>query len=93
MVRKDELLARYGGEEFALVLPDTGPGEATAVAERVRRLVEAGPFYYNGAECRVTVSLGVATWPGGAAGRQEFLRLADGRLYQAKGRGRNCVQA
>jgi len=92
-LRAEDVFARYGGEEFALVLPDTGPGEATAVAERVRRLVEAGPFYYNGAECRVTVSLGVATWPGGAAGRQEFLRLADGRLYQAKGRGRNCVQA
>lgn len=37
--RPTDLPARYGGEEFALVLPNTSPGGARLVAEKLRQTV------------------------------------------------------
>ncbi len=92
-VRREDLFARYGGEEFAVALVETGHAEAVAAAERLRRLIAAEPFLWDGEPVRVTVSVGVATTQGeeGAADPTALLREADARLYQAKQRGRNRV--
>jgi diguanylate cyclase (GGDEF)-like protein len=93
-VRKEEMFARYGGEEFAIVLPETAAEEAIRVAERVRGLVEAHPFSFEGKRIPLTVSLGVATTVGeGELYSSEFIRLADEKLYEAKRQGRNRVVA
>jgi predicted signal transduction protein with EAL and GGDEF domain len=42
---------------------------------------------------RVTVSIGLATFPSAAADREELLRQADDALYQAKHLGRDRVRA
>jgi two-component system, cell cycle response regulator len=92
VIRKEELFARYGGEEFAVVLPETGPEEAVRVSERIRRLVENHRFQFEGKSFPVTVSLGVATTTGQPTlTAEEFIRAADGRLYEAKRQGRNRV--
>jgi diguanylate cyclase (GGDEF)-like protein len=93
-VRKEELFARYGGEEFAVVLPET-PGEtAVHVAERIRGLVERHRFSFEGKSIPLTVSLGVVTTLGDASlTSQDFIRLADEKLYEAKRQGRNRVVA
>jgi two-component system cell cycle response regulator len=93
-IRKEELFARYGGEEFAVVLPETAREGAIPIAERIRGLVEAQPFVYEGHDHRLTISVGVAT-TGGETGLTpaELLRRADERLYQAKRDGRNRVAA
>lgn len=92
-VRAEDLFARYGGEEFALALVETDHAAAVAAAERLRRLVAAEPFVWEGEPVRVTVSLGVATTRGeeGAADPAALLRVADERLYRAKQAGRNRV--
>ncbi len=83
--RKGDLPARYGGEEFAAILPRTGAGEATAIAERIRAACEAQAF-----PCRaVTLSVGIVTRVGGEAGN--MIEAADQALYVAKNRGRNTV--
>src|SRR5262249_25391155 len=93
-IRKEELFARYGGEEFAVVLPETTPAGAVAVAERLRVLVEQHKFQYEGKTYSITVSLGVATTSGDdSMTPTELIRLADEKLYQAKNDGRNCVRA
>jgi diguanylate cyclase (GGDEF)-like protein len=92
VIRAEELLARYGGEEFAVVLPECVPAEAAAVAERLRQLVESQPFRFDGAELRITISLGVAcTQDGELIAPTQLLERADAKLYEAKRAGRNRV--
>jgi diguanylate cyclase (GGDEF)-like protein len=93
-IRKEELFARYGGEEFVVVLPETTREGAIQVAERIRGLVEARRFTYDGREYALTISIGVATTDGEESlTPAELLRQADDRLYQAKRDGRNRVAA
>jgi len=93
-LRDVDLLARYGGEEFLALFPETGSDEAVRAAERVRRRVEALRLAPpdSQVEVRLTVSLGVATFPTlGIEGSDGLLRAADESLYAAKAAGRNRV--
>jgi diguanylate cyclase (GGDEF)-like protein len=93
-VRKEELLARYGGEEFVVVLPETNFESGTAVAERVRTLIEKHSFQYEGKAYPVTVSVGLAVTNGDEnLTPHELIRQADEKLYLAKTQGRNRVVA
>jgi diguanylate cyclase (GGDEF)-like protein len=86
LCRSGDLVARYGGEEFAILLPDTGPVEARAFAERVRAAV-AG----NTDPVPVTISLGVGSWHETVATPADLVGAADRALYRAKADGRNRV--
>ncbi|WP_449255570.1 PleD family two-component system response regulator [Bosea sp. (in: a-proteobacteria)] len=91
--RSIDLVARMGGEEVVVVLPDTGPKAAYAVAERIRERVEGSPFPIYGAtrEIPVTVSIGVASRRAGDASCADIMKRADDALYRAKAGGRNQV--
>jgi diguanylate cyclase (GGDEF)-like protein len=84
-LRPGELLYRLGGEEFVVVLPGLGLSEAVAVAERLRRAVEAEPV--DG--LAVTVSLGAACEAGTDLDVELLFKRADRALYDAKRLGRN----
>ncbi|MBN9458309.1 MAG: PleD family two-component system response regulator [Bosea sp.] len=90
-----DLVARMGGEEVVVVLPDTGPKAAYAVAERIREKVENTPFaiYANSRDITVTVSIGVASRKAGDASSADIMKRADDALYRAKAGGRNRVIA
>ena len=92
-IRGGDIVARYGGEEFAAVLPETNLARAVAVAERIREKVAAMKIEVDGRNVGATVSIGVAAYPKNAGLTQELIREADKALYQAKERGKNCVQA
>ena len=90
--REGDLLCRTGGEEFLMLLPGASLAVAAAVAERLRVTVQDTPVEPVGA---VTVSLGVAHWPGPAGSEPgDALSKADRALYSAKQQGRNrvCVE-
>jgi diguanylate cyclase (GGDEF)-like protein len=93
-LRPDDVVARYGGEEFTLILPNCSTSGAVAVAERVRAAVAALRLPTDVPERpHVSVSIGVATLTD--ATRQspaDLVRWADEALYEAKRKGRNCVQ-
>jgi diguanylate cyclase (GGDEF)-like protein len=92
-VRREDLFARYGGEEFALVLVETDGMQAVTAAERIRSAVAGQPFRFEENSLPLTVSVGVATTPGGETGlsAQELIKRADAKLYEAKNAGRNRV--
>ncbi len=85
-----DIPARYGGEEFAIILPETDAKGAHLVAERLRKTVEAYDFPGQEKALKVTISLGVATFPDHASVKSVLIKKADMALYEWKGRGRNC---
>ena len=92
-VRSVDSVARYGGEEFVIVLPETGTHGALVFAERMRQRIERQPFGEGGQLLRITVSIGVASFPDQRIVSPEtFLALADTALYRAKAEGRNLVR-
>ena len=83
--RKTDCCARYGGEEFVIVLPDTAVADAMDTAEHIRARVAAKKF--NGR--KMTLSIGVATFPDDADDAEAIIAVADEALYQAKREGRD----
>lgn len=92
-VRSSDLAARYGGEEFVLLLPETTKDSALRMAETLREKVELEPF--RGREKqplgKVTISVGVATFPADGGDPPSVMAFADQLLYKAKHGGRNMV--
>jgi diguanylate cyclase (GGDEF)-like protein len=81
--------ARYGGEEMALILPHTDLEGSFAIAERVRRAIEAleVPRLDGEGALHITVSLGVTASSG--AEKDALIADADAALYEAKRQGKN----
>lgn len=92
-VRGSDVPGRFGGEEFAIILIDTDAVGAKAFAERLRVQVEKLAFDVATSKhpIRVTMSLGVATFPADAQSPQELADRADRAVYMAKSRGKNRV--
>ena len=84
-------MARYGGEEFAVLLPRFSKESALELAERIRKKVGEATIDIRREATRTTVSIGVSTMPDDTLERDELLRRADQRLYEAKRKGRNRV--
>ncbi len=89
-VRQADILCRYGGEEFVVLLPQTPPGQAAMLAERLRLGIAGLKIPLPEKELKVTVSIGVAGLPphGDGAG---LVAAADRALYRAKEEGKNRV--
>ncbi len=90
-LRQTDMIARYGGEEFTVLLPETTKSEAVMVGERMRTAVEEGANQGNPWKQKVTVSMGVATYPEDGSSGEQVLEAADQAMYIAKRQGRNRV--
>ncbi len=90
-VRRIDVAARYGGEEFAALLIDTDAPGAIEVAERIRDGIAAVSFAGGGET--LSVSIGVATYPGDASFKDELLDKADWAMHLAKRQGRDAAVA
>jgi two-component system cell cycle response regulator len=92
-VRSVDAVARYGGEEFVIVLPETGSHGALVFAERLKQRVAQQPFGSEEQPVRLTISIGVASFPDQrVTSPDSLLALADAALYRAKADGRNLVR-
>ena len=93
VLRPYDALGRYGGEEFLVILPGTEMATLRAVAERLRGRMEER--VRTGPPTRlepVTASFGITTSREGDD-LEALLHRADQAMYQAKGMGRNRVEA
>jgi len=92
-IRDVDIFARYGGEEFVVLLPQTPKEEASVIGERIRTKIEQASFDGgdNIPDLKVTVSIGVTSYPENGKPYDELLTLADQALYRAKGAGKNLV--
>jgi diguanylate cyclase (GGDEF)-like protein len=94
---------RYGGEEFTVILPEVTASQALAMAQRLRASIEDIRFDIRvdrtrekthdpkGEPTKVTVSIGVASYPEYAGDPAELMRAADEAMYAAKRMGKNRV--
>jgi len=93
--RESDTAGRYGGEEFVVILPETDAEAAQRKLESLRQLVASTPIVLaaRGEQVRLTISVGVATFPHDGEDASELFGLADKRMFQAKRDGRNRVVA
>jgi diguanylate cyclase (GGDEF)-like protein/PAS domain S-box-containing protein len=80
--------ARFGGDEFALVLPETGQVPASSIARRI-----CDSLANDGKEPKLSVSIGVATYPKDGGKVDSLLGAADAALYAMKARTRGPASA
>ncbi|MBX3414812.1 MAG: GGDEF domain-containing protein [Pirellulales bacterium] len=91
-LRGDDRLARFSGQRFVLLLPDTGPHNAAALAERLRQRIEVCTFKLGELSLNFTVTCGTTE-----ANSKDDLGSLLARLGEAvreakqSGRNRTCV--
>jgi len=91
-LRCTDIIGRYGGEEMVVLLEDTSVEGAMLLAERLRKKVAAKAFETEKGTLRVTLSLGVASFPTQGAELGALVSAADQALYRCKAEGRDCVR-
>ena len=85
--RDVDICGRWGGEEFLVLCPETDRSAATALAERLRKIIAHHQFLEQG---NLTSSLGVAAYDQ-TDDVESLLKRVDDCLYRAKEEGRNSV--
>jgi diguanylate cyclase (GGDEF)-like protein/PAS domain S-box-containing protein len=90
-VRDVDTVSRQGGDEFVLILPDTDADGAAHVSGKLLEVV-AQPYQIESLELIVTLSIGIALYPGDGENFDTLSRCADAAMYRAKHDGRNTYR-
>lgn len=90
-LRPTDVIGRFGGEEFVVGLPHTSPGDAQAVAERLKKNVAAMRLTDELSELSLSVTIGIAVAHIEDADLDSLITRADEMLYAGKREGRNRV--
>ncbi len=95
VVRNCDVVARYGGDEFLIILVETNKAEAMDAAHRLNHQLQEARFDRDDVfpRRRLTISIGVATYPVDAQEPAELVARADWALCQCKRLGGNVVRA
>lgn len=90
-VRRSDYAFRYGGDEFVVLLPLTDAHGARLAAERVRAKIESTDFVIDGEQIKLTLSIGLASYPDHATSCRDIIKMADEAMYCGKNKSRNVV--
>jgi len=92
--RRGDHICRLGNDVVLILLPASDLSVASMLAERVRRTVAGFDFGEHGRTlARVTVSVGVASYPSAGLSAGALMSAAERALHAAKYGGRNQVKA
>ena len=90
-IRQIDFIGRYGGEELSVILAETDKQHAYYAAERIRQAVESAGIRAYDEDLKVTISIGISSFPADAKDNESLIDKADKALYTAKQTGRNRV--
>jgi diguanylate cyclase (GGDEF)-like protein len=90
--RGSDIACRYGGEEFLIILPESSLKDTIKRADGLREDIKKMEIVFQDQILgTITMSMGVAAYPGNGIRMEELLRVADTALYKAKQEGRDRV--
>lgn len=84
ITRSTDIVARYGGDEFMVYLGDADQYAAGEVAQRMRNVIYATTLEVGDKMERVSISVGVATFPGDGNDADGVITAADRAMYKDK---------
>lgn len=91
-LRADDIACRYGGEEFTLILPEAPLEVVRERADHLRQAVKETQVQERGRVLdKVSISIGIASYPQHGTTAEALLGVADMALYRAKEEGRDRV--
>jgi diguanylate cyclase (GGDEF)-like protein/putative nucleotidyltransferase with HDIG domain len=84
-LRQMDVLSRYAGDEFCAIMPMASSEVAVMVAERIRTAVERHQFpVRTGKTTQISISIGIACFPGDGETVQDILNTASRNMQQDK---------
>lgn len=90
-LREGDWMARWGGEEFLIFLHQSDGEDARSAVERIRETLKETMIRTREGDVNVTASFGIGVYQAEDGDIYHVLSEADGCLYDAKKRGRDCV--
>jgi diguanylate cyclase (GGDEF)-like protein/PAS domain S-box-containing protein len=91
-LRASDTLARLGGDEFGVLLESCPLDHALRIANAVRETVREFRFVWQDKTFNVGVSIGLVPVTVASGAVEAVLATADATCYEAKKKGRDCVQ-
>jgi len=92
-IRKSDIACRYGGEELLLILPEASLENTAKRAKQINQgIKQLEVFHGKQVLDRITISVGVASFPTHGTTLEAVIRAADAALYRAKEAGRDRVE-
>lgn len=94
-IRGKDKVGRYGEDEFIVLLPGSDSFDALDVGEKIRIAVRNHSYPFEDEKLRITVSLGIATFPKDAEDMDNLLYRANQTLFRARHlrRDRVCLSS
>ena len=92
-LRATDTVVRLGGDEFVVLLVDQSKDAATITAT-IQKLMAAvaEPVHLEGHDIKVSISIGIASYPSDGADADTLIANADAAMYRAKEMGRDSLQ-
>jgi diguanylate cyclase (GGDEF)-like protein/PAS domain S-box-containing protein len=91
-VRKSDTVSRQGGDEFVILLPEVAHAADAAVSAAKIIAELKDPLVIGEHHLRVTVSIGISTFPNSGEDAETLIKNADTAMYHAKQSGRDNFQ-